>query len=192
MKLPHFQAFTIGFQGTNTRIITDVDVFPGFDPSKQPQPIPGRTVKALWDTGASGSVISHGVAADLQLVQTGTTIVQTAGGRQQSPTYLVNFGLPNRCGVAGIQATTIDDTHGFGAIIGMDVICLGDFSITNVSGKTLMSFRTPSCEVVDYVRDANRMKYAGVARNAPCPCQKPGPDGRVPKFKHCCGKAIAQ
>jgi hypothetical protein len=71
---------------------------------------------------------------------------------------------------------------GFGAIVGMDVICSGDFAITNVSQQTCVSFRTPSCETIDYVIDANRLRFAGTKRNAPCPC------GAGKKFKHCHGR----
>jgi uncharacterized protein YecA (UPF0149 family) len=61
----------------------------------------------------------------------------------------------------------------------MDVICIGDFAITNVSGQTWMSFRTPSSETIDYVVQVNKTKYAGVGPNDPCPC------GSGKKFKKC-------
>ena len=66
-------------------------------------------------------------------------------------------------------------------LIGMDVICLGDFSITNVGGQTWMSFRTPSCVAIDYVVEANKLAFAGTNRNAPCPCKS----GK--KYKKCHG-----
>ena len=37
----------------------------------------------------------------------------------------------------------------------MDVITLGDFSITNKNGNTVMSFRTPSVVEHDYIPEAN-------------------------------------
>jgi preprotein translocase subunit SecA len=63
----------------------------------------------------------------------------------------------------------------------MDVICSGDFAITNVSGQTCVSFRTPSCETIDYVVEANRILFGGTPRNAPCPC------GSGKKYKRCHG-----
>ena len=42
---------------------------------------------------------------------------------------------------------------GFDSLIGMDIITLGDFTITNFKGKTCMSFRVPSQHEVDYVKD---------------------------------------
>jgi len=70
---------------------------------------------------------------------------------------------------------------GFDAIVGMDIIGLGDFSVTNVAGMTCVSFRTPSCVVVDYVTEFNRLQFAGVGRNDPCPC------GSGKKYKKCHG-----
>ena len=53
---------------------------------------------------------------------------------------------------------------GFGVIVGMDVICHGDFAITNVSGETWISFRTPSCQAIDYVDEANHPQSTGKKR----------------------------
>ena len=80
----------------------------------------------------------------------------------------------------GVLATEFTAAHGnFNVLIGMDVICVVDFSITNVSGTTWMSFRTPSIDVIDYVVEANKIKFANVGRNDPCPC------GSGKKFKKC-------
>ena len=39
-------------------------------------------------------------------------------------------------------------------LIGMDIIGLGDFAVTNADGKTTFSFRVPSVEEIDFVPDA--------------------------------------
>jgi len=92
----------------------------------------------------------------------------------------VNFGLPNGVLVAGILATEFPASHTqFSAIIGMDVICLGDFAITNANGRSTISFRVPACEEIDYVLEAHRLTFRGTPRNAPCPW------GSGKKFKHC-------
>ena len=42
----------------------------------------------------------------------------------------------------------------FGMLIGMDIITLGDFAITNLNGQTVMSFRLPSSGRIDFsIRD---------------------------------------
>jgi hypothetical protein len=94
-------------------------------------------------------------------------------------------------GVAGVLVSEFPQAipGGFEAIIGMDVICLGDFSITNARGQTWMSFRMPPCEHIDYVADANRIRFSGTGRNAPCPCGKKDDSGKPVKYKRCHGVA---
>ena len=179
-----FQAFTVKANGTLNRIITDIAVRPAFDPASPPNPPPPRiATKALWDTGATKSVISHDPVKSLGLTPVGTTNVNHGGGSSRSPTYLVNFDLPHKVGVTGALVTEFPAPAdgSFGAIVGMDVICLGDFAITNVSGRTWVSFRTPSCAAIDYVVEANKLTFAGVGRNDPCPC------GSGKKYKKCHG-----
>ena len=43
-------------------------------------------------------------------------------------------------------------------LIGMDIIKHGDFSITNVNGKTTFSFRTPSVKEIDYVKESRNIE----------------------------------
>jgi len=40
-------------------------------------------------------------------------------------------------------------------LIGMDVICKGDFAITNFQGNTTFSFRMPSMYEIDFVAEGN-------------------------------------
>lgn len=183
MATTNFQALTVKATGRLNRIITDVEVSLGFDPKIPPNPPPDRVpTKALWDTGASSSVISTALVKTLGLKPVGQRQVHHGDGCSTRPTYIVNFYLPNGVGILGIIATDFPASHAeFDVLIGMDVICFGDFSITNVAGKTWMTFRTPSCATIDYVVEANRLTFAGVERNAPCPC------GSGKKYKKCHG-----
>ena len=180
---PRFEAFTVKSTGRLSQVITAVKVFPAFDPNSPPTPLPvGADEKALWDTGASKSVVSKVLAQKLLLQPVGVTKVNHAGGTSETPTYLVNFQLPHGVGVVGILASEFPAMPGgFDVIIGMDIITLGDFSITNVGGQTWVSFRTPSKASIDYVVEVNRANFAGVGRNDPCPC------GSGRKYKRCCG-----
>lgn len=189
-----FHAFTIKHNGTAASIVTPVQVCQAFDPTKTPSsPYPFHDTNALWDTGATKSVITDAVALALNLVPVGTTMVGHAGGMSSSNTYLVNFILPNKVGIYGVLVSKCHDTVGnFGAIIGMDIITKGDLSITNVDGKTWMTFRNPSIKSIDYVEEANILRANAainrnamgrkVGRNDPCPC------GSGKKFKKCHGK----
>lgn len=186
---PVFRAFTIIYNGIADRIITQVKISQAFEPSRPPTPLPFHCeTQALWDTGATRSVITRATKDALGLVPVGATMVNHAGGSSQANTYLVNFVLPNNVGVVGVLVSECPDIAGsFGAIIGMDIITKGDISITNVHRQTWMTFRTPSIDTIDYVAEANKIKFASVGRNDPCPCGKKDSSGRRIKFKKCCG-----
>ncbi|MDO4981042.1 MAG: SEC-C metal-binding domain-containing protein [Prevotellaceae bacterium] len=175
---------------------TDCVVFQPHRPEKTPpqqlKNIKGINCICLWDTGASSSCISKRLAKDLGLVQTGVANTFTAAGPSQTKTYVVNIGLPNHVQIPMVMVSEAE-LNGFDVLIGMDVITLGDFSITNVNGKTVFSFRIPSTETIDYVQQGKQKVKAAhtpyVApktpeRNDPCPC------GSGKKFKNCHGKGL--
>lgn len=186
---PIFHAFTTKFQGKTNRIITAVQLFKAFDPAKNPTPpFPPHSTTALWDTGATGSVLTKGTVEALGLEPVGRVKVSHAGGSGDSNTYLVNFFLPNKVVIAGALVTECENVAGeFGAIIGMDIITGGDLAITNVNEQTWVTFRLPSIERIDYVLEANRIIFAGVGRNDPCPCGKKDDQGKPIKYKKCHG-----
>lgn len=185
-----FHAFTVKHNGISQRILIPVRILPAFDPQDPPHPLPNAyETPALWDTGATNSMITPKTAETLGLIPVGIAEINHAGGCSQVSAYLVNLILPNGVGVPGVQVSVcVAPVTDFGAIIGMDIIAGGDMSITNVAGQTWMSFRTPSIQAIDYVSEANRLKFAGTARNAPCPCGKQGSDGKAVKYKNCHGK----
>ncbi len=114
-------------------------------------------------------------------------MVTHAGGSESKNTYLVNVYLPNGVAIAGLVVSEFNETAQFGVIIGMDVIAQGDFSITNFNNQTWASFRIPSIQGIDYVQQANKIRFAGVGRNEPCPCGKRDANGKPMKFKRCHG-----
>lgn len=66
----------------------------------------------------------------------------------------------------------------------MDIIRLGDLSISNFNNDTVVTFRMPSSKRTDYV-DESKTPFKGEVkpgRNSPCPC------GSGKKYKQCCGK----
>jgi len=111
-----------------------------------------RHCKGVWDTGATGVVITPAVVSDLGLQPVGMTRSHTANGITTVPTYYVSLGLPNTL-LLDVEATCQNVTS-CEVLIGMEVINQGDFSVTNVGGKTTMTFRRPSCDTIDYVKDA--------------------------------------
>jgi hypothetical protein len=141
-------AFTIkSTNGLSNVLVTKVQiVVPGSNKACE--------VNAIWDTGATGSVITSNVAKALGLIPTGMAQVHTANGMATQNTYTIHIGLPNKALIQDIIATEVNAlSSGCDALIGMDVITLGDFSITNHNGVTCMSFRVPSSHEIDYVKN---------------------------------------
>ena len=111
-------------------------------------------MQAIWDTGATATVITQNVVNELGLIPTGMSIVFTANGETTQNTYIVDIGLPNGVVVKDVTVTcAIALSGGCEALIGMDIISLGDFSITNHNGSTCMSFRIPSLHEIDYTQN---------------------------------------
>lgn len=132
-------------------------------------PIDGSVLKsevqALWDTGASRSCIHKDLASEIGLIPTGFCQTCTANGPRQANEYCVTLALPNGVVIRDLAVTDGDIGNGIHMLIGMDVITLGDFTITNVE-KTVFSFRTPSIEKVDYVLQV-KAAHAAVGNTNP-------------------------
>lgn len=187
-RKPDFHAFTQTYNGVAGQLRTTVGICEAFDPKAQPDQLPAvHETTALWDTGASKSVITPATVAALGLSPAGLTGIHTAGGHSERMTYMVNFILPNKVGVVGVQVSECDASNNdlFGALIGMDIIGMGDFSITNMNGLTVMSFRTPSVATIDYVAEAGARKSRRLSPGDPCWC------GSGKKYRRCHGLSKA-
>lgn len=137
------------------------------------QPITSEEVKtqqikineylAIWDTGATHSAITKKVADDLELKPTGVREVRHAKGKSIANTYLVNIQLPNKLMITQVRVTEVDlipddntsDDQQPQILIGMDIIGIGDFAVTNFNRKTTMSFRFPSVKEIDFIPEAD-------------------------------------
>jgi hypothetical protein len=160
-----------------------------------------HTAKALWDTGASNSCITADFAQKLKLSPFSVVEIQHAGGKSNSGVYKVNIGLPNNIIMPMMNVTECQSVAGqFDMIIGMDIITRGDFAVTNLGGKTMVSFRVPSSVSIDFndgetiikqreeIKDITASKDGteihipnNYPRNLQCPCKS----GK--KYKHCHG-----
>lgn len=188
MEKGNYLAFTLKSNyGVFREIITDISItYPHLNTQIDIKDI--HHTKALWDTGATGSVITPSTIKALNLKPIGITKVNHAGGVDDANVYLVDILLPNRIRVQNVKVTECSEKAGnFGVIIGMDIIALGDFAFTNVGRKSMVSFRIPATSYIDYVQEdeERKIKYLKkVGRNAKCPCNS----GK--KVKDCCGKDI--
>ncbi|MEK6615063.1 MAG: SEC-C metal-binding domain-containing protein, partial [Bacteroidota bacterium] len=145
----------------------------------------------IWDTGATGSAITKSLAQKLGLIPIDQIRVKGVHGYKDGiNVYAVKIVLNNQnvsfvLPVTECEQLTDDDSCKF--LIGMDVISRGDFAITNFQGQTVMTFRVPSIQRMDFVAGIKSHtpivadKIPG--RNDPCHC------GSGKKFKNCHGKS---
>jgi len=169
-------AFTIKAQGALRTIYTDAGLSPtlfGLNASSIQPPVSGK-LRAIWDTGASGSVVNMKTAAKTGLQAIGYTPVETTNGKYSAPVYICDMYLPAGVVVPAVEMTGGQLGDNVDMLIGMDVITLGDFSITNLGGDTWFTFRVPSMQRADY------MAIQEPNENHRCPC------GTTKKYKNCC------
>lgn len=181
-----FRAFTVAYDGKVRVLISEVTVGLPFDPSRSPVSNQEKFF-AIWDTGATGCVISKNVVNKCALAPIGMTKVYTASSGDTGvlcKEYLISLGLPNDSGFSILRVTE-GEIKGADLLIGMDVIGRGDFAVTSNGGKTVFSFCSPSMARIDFVEEINKINRKSMgktSRNAPCPC------GSGKKYKKCCGQ----
>jgi predicted aspartyl protease len=187
MQSQQLRSFTVSHNGIASVLTSPVKIQQAFDISLSLPAVPTTEYKAIWDTGATRTAITNKVATECGLKPTGMCKVKTASGETDTCTYFVSLYLPNMVCIPQIRVTEaiLFDAD---VLIGMDVIANGDFAVTNYQGKTRMSFRMPSVECIDFVKQKPQAIQMGdkslrpVGRNDPCPC------GSGKKYKRCHGK----
>lgn len=103
--------------------------------------------QALWDTGATNTLISSKVVKDLGLKPYGTSGFFSANGLVDTNVYEIHLAIPSAGVVCNVLALEKDDEN-YDVVIGMDVISKGDFVLTNYDGHSTFSFRLPSQEEI--------------------------------------------
>jgi len=141
-----------------------------------------RTYAGIWDTGATGSVVTEKVITECGLIPIGMTQVHHSQGKSLSYVYRVSFFLPSGLSLPLVHVTRGELT-GCDVLIGMDVIGTGDFAVSSDHGKTVFSFRHPSAGPIDFTSPESTVSPGQkVGRNSPCPC------GSGRKYKKCHGR----
>lgn len=156
-------AFTTKYNGIARVLQTKVGVCLPVTPEEaRTQQIKLNEYFAIWDTGATHSAITKKVVDDLELKPTGVRETRHADGKSINNTYLVNISLPNGLMVGQVRVTEVKlipddsatDDKQPQLLIGMDIIGMGDFAVTNFESKTTMTYRYPPVEEIDFVPDA--------------------------------------
>jgi predicted aspartyl protease len=158
--MAEFSALTLAGDGILRVLTSSVRVYsPVLDQTKGPDK-QTTDLTGIWDTGATGTMITQRVVTELGIQPVGRTEVHHAQGSDESPVYLVDLQLPMKVVIQGLTVTLGQLPQGVDVLIGMDVIVAGDFSITNVGGQTTMSFRVPSQVKIDYVAESTAIDAA--------------------------------
>lgn len=113
-------------------------------------------VKALWDTGSYESVISSDLVKKIKPRSIGVSHVSSTGAATKSRVYEVDVLLGNKIRIP-LQVTeskVLSNNH-IDMLIGMDVIGVGDFSVSTYNGVTCFSFRHPSQGLIDFKEQEN-------------------------------------
>jgi len=186
---PPTMAFTTKYSARTRVLFSEIQIAEHFNPPPVPKSLKPKKFRAIWDTGATGTAITQKVIDEVGLKPTGMAKVNTASEEGMlTEVYHISVFLPNKVCIPQLKVTRtkIVDSD---VLLGMDIISQGDFAITYLDGKTVLSFRLPSTTCLDFVEEINRNKkllapraLRRVGRNAPCPC------GSGKKYKNCHGK----
>ena len=136
--------FTFEYNGIARSLHTPIGIESAIDTQE--------TIKidGLWDTGAECSLIRPEVAVRLNLQRVSETFICTPTGEGiPSKVYIVNIYLPNNVKILNLLVAE-GIPNSCDILIGMDVINLGDFAVSNFNDKTTFSFRIPSLMKIDF------------------------------------------
>lgn len=137
-------------------LLVPINISLPYDPTKDVNSTPPSPVqcRAIWDTGATNSVITKRLVQSMGLIPTGKGAVTNTGTTELRNTYLININLPSHVVIPYVKVTDCEDVLGNGnadMLVGMDVIARGDFAVTYENDKTIMSFIMPPVGPIDYV-----------------------------------------
>jgi aspartyl protease len=180
--------------GLLRQLVTDADIFvPG-------TPLQKCSIKAIWDTGATGSCITTNVVRQLRLIPTGKTIMGTAGGNVTTNTYTIDIGLPGNVIIGGIIASEVSALASkCDALIGtfLQVNPAAISHLLKSEGKrdklstfifTRTKFNITLARVSPSLFDANndiQLHYMGVFSDAPLSVLLCNPWQNKSRFKSC-------
>jgi hypothetical protein len=99
-------------------------------------------VSAIWDTGATTSLVNDKIVKSLQLKEIGVAQVKHVAGATAFPIHLAAIEIQGGMKIMEHRLVSFPSIHAFDMIIGMDIIALGNFCIENKDGNTVFSFNS--------------------------------------------------
>jgi predicted aspartyl protease len=100
--------------------------------------------KAVWDTGATSSMISAALARKLTLAPTGTIQIAGVHGVQNARCYSIDIVFGNKFTIPAVKVSEASDFGGFDILVGMDIISKGKMVIDGTDGKLKVCFQFPA------------------------------------------------
>ena len=141
------RAFVRGYDSLESEIVTECHISDDadgiVDDGSPSIPDGMRSFTAVWDTGATNTLISPHVARACNLRHRGWTNFNVVNSVERARTFLVTVGLPNGVIVRHIMVAE-GIAPGCDVLIGMDIISMGDFVLTHMDGRTEFLFQVPS------------------------------------------------
>jgi len=153
-------AFKTAYKCVVRDLITEVQIAlpTSTHPYSPNSPKEFKNFSALWDTGATHTVITEKVVSAVGLIPTGKTTVRGVNSEDIVSTYIVDVGLPNQVLFPNVNVTEGLLQGHYDVIIGMDIIQAGDFAISNANGATTFSYcYPPHKNPIDLLEKSNRI-----------------------------------
>jgi len=97
-------------------------------------------VTAMWDTGATRSLINDNIVKALYLKKINIAQIKHVAGTEIYPVYSAALKIQGGLKIKEHRFVSFPSIHTFDMIIGMDIIALGKFCIENRKGNSVFSF----------------------------------------------------
>jgi predicted aspartyl protease len=123
------------------------------------------TIRAIWDTGATSTVVSPDVAGKINLVSVDKLGVYGVNSYTEVDVSIISIILPNGIILKNKRITICKLPPTVDMLIGMDIILMGDLFICNADNRTLFSYAiSPLPDKIDLV---DRAEELGQEKQAP-------------------------
>jgi len=158
MSKKYHHAFKVEYSALVSEIVTLVAVGHPVIADHANANLPNQ-YRAIWDTGANGSVITRKIVDDLKLIPVDKIEIKGVNNVSVVDTHYISIGLPNKVLLPNVIVSECNlNSPGIDLLIGMDIILLGDFSVSNPNNKTIFSFCIPPHDnPVDLVEKSERV-----------------------------------
>ena len=103
-----------------------------------------QKANAIWDTGATSSMISAAMAKKLQLTPSGTIQIAGVHGVQNARCYYVDIIFGNGFCIPSVKVSEASDFGGFDLLIGMDIIGQGALVLDGTQDVLNVRFQFPA------------------------------------------------